>query len=830
MPQHADSAWRVLTGLVLLLCAVALAAQPPSAQPPAPAHKNVLITAVDENGVIVPGAHLTVTEPGLAPLQLWADYAGQCHLTLQTNAPYTVHAEKGGFYQASLTDVDPQLASIRIVLAHEQFVKEEVSVSASTPGIDTQQISDQRIMSVPEIVNIPYPTSRDIRDLLPFYPGVVQDSTGQIHVDGSETWQTLDTVDGFDVRSPAEGTLDIRVSADAVRSIDEETTRYPVQYGRATGGVIAFYTGMGDNKYRFNATNFVPSYRNINGGIHFDKFVPRFTFSGPLLRNHAWWYDGVELEYDNNYIPELPLGADTNPLIRGSNLARAQINLRSTNILTTGLLFNNYHSPYEGLSPLVPQASTTKRDIIAWLPYARDQWTFHHGTLLDIGGGEMRYRDGHEPHGNTPYQITPETTLGSYFENLAGRSSRLEGTADLYLPPRHAAGEHNLRLGIDLDHINYDQDQNRAPVTYLNENGTTARVSTFPQAPPFSLHNDETGAYLEDRWRPLNGLLVEPGLRFDWDTIIRRPLFAPRIAAVFAPPHAKSTTKISAGIGLYYDHTQLSYFIQPYAGIRYDTFYTSGGTPAAPPQESVFTADAAALREPRAVNWSVGIERKLPWSLYGGAGYLEKITSDMFTFVNQSGPAALAGDYALTNARLDHYHHEEFDLRRLFHNGYMVYVAYVHSAARTNAALDDLPTPSPLGPQQPGPQPWDAPNRTVSWGWLPFGLPWFKKNWDFVYTLTVQSGFPFTAVNATDQVVGAAGAYRFPTSVNFSPGLEWRFHFRGEYYGLRGVMENATDSQNPAVVNSNIASPLFGTFTEPEGRALTARIRLISTR
>ncbi len=103
-------------------------------------------------------------------------------------------------------------------------------------------------MDLPEIINVPYPTSRDIRNLLPFYPGVVQDSTGQIHVNGSETWATLDLLDGFDIRSPVSGQLAMRVSADAVRSIDQEGTRYPVEFGRATGGVIAFYTGMGDNR------------------------------------------------------------------------------------------------------------------------------------------------------------------------------------------------------------------------------------------------------------------------------------------------------------------------------------------------------------------------------------------------------------------------------------------------------------------------------------------------------------------------------------------------------------------------------------------------------
>ena len=78
-----------------------------------------------------------------------------------------------------------------------------------------------------------------------------------------------------------------------------------------------------------------------------------------------------------------------------------------------------------------------------------------------------------------------------------------------------------------------------------------------------------------------------------------------------------------------------------------------------------------------------------------------------------------------------------------------------------------------------------------------------ENRWDFVYLIDRHTGFPFTAVNAADQVAGAAGAYRFPAYVNFSPGMEWKFHFHGQYWGLRGVMENATDAGNPLVVNND---------------------------
>ena len=109
------------------------------------------------------------------------------------------------------------------------------------------------------------------------------------------------------------------------------------------------------------------------------------------------------------------------------------------------------------------------------------------------------------------------------------------------------------------------------------------------------------------------------------------------------------------------------------------------------------------------------------------------------------------------------------------------------------------------------------------------GCRGFKKRWDFVYTLDWRTGFPFTSVDDNYQVVGAAGSRRFPNYLAFSPGLEWRFHFRGSYFGLRGSIENITGSENPLVVNNVVDSPQYGTFSEFVGKAFTARLRLIGS-
>ena len=768
---------------------------------------------------------------GRPPVRLTTDYAGRCSYPLHQDAPYQLRIEKPGFYQALENPIDTHRQNVEVVLTYEQVIHEEVNVVASTAGIDPEQTSDKTTLNTPEIVNVPYPTTRDIRNILPFNPGVVQDSMGLLHVAGSETYATLDLLDGFDIRSPVSGNLAMRFSTDAVRSIETEKTRYPVEFGKATGGVFAFYTGMGDNKFRFNATDFIPSVHQVNG-LRFDKFVPRVTFSGPLMRNRAWFFDGLETEYDNIYIKELPANADTNELLRGSNLIKAQVNITPANILSAALLFNDYHSPYDGISSLTPQQSTTKRDTIAWLPYVRDQQSLANGVLVDVGVGVARFRDGYEPHGDIPYELTPESSHGSYFENLTGRSQRVEGTAALYLPPRYWAGRHDLKAGLDLDRITFNQDVTRTPVNYLREDGTLLRRSVFPGQPPFTGHNVEIGAYLQDRWLTHSGLFIEPGLRFDWDEIIRRPLFSPRLALTYSPPGGgEATTKLSAGIGLYYGHTQLEYLTRALAGVRYDTYYAADGvTPVSGPLETIFTSNDGSLKETRAINWSAGIERKLPGSIYAGVDFMQKRTSDGFIYANQSGSGALSGTYLLTNAKQEHYYSVGFDARRAFAGGYTLFMSYTHSSARTNSALDYVPTVSLLGPQQSGPLAWDTPNRVISWGWLPLLLPKLRKRWDFVYTLDWHSGFPFTSVNANRQVVGPAGSARFPTYVSFSPGLEWRFHFRGAYFGLRGVMENATDSGNPIVVNNVVDSPEYRTFSEPEGRAFTARIRLIGAK
>lgn len=793
--------------------------------PPRRSGTSLTIVVADENNVVVPNV-LVVLKDTISGevLQIHTDAAGRgSFLNLNAEHTFSIHAEEANFYSINRQDIHISGAqTMEITLPHVQELKETVNVTASTQGIDPAVTSDTKTLGTHEIINIPYPTSRDIRNLLPFLPQVVQDSTGQVHVAGAATYETADILDGFEITSPVSGLLAMRFSADAVRELAVQSSRVSTQFGKESGGIIDFNTGMGDDHFRFDATNFIPTWQNRKG-LNFDKWVPRATASGPIVKGKVWFFDSADAEYDNYIFKDLPNGSDRDPFLRGSNLAKIQINLRPTDILSFGLLNNIQDEENQGLSLTNPASATLKRDFTAYLADVKELHYFSGGALLETGFAWNAFHDSYRPQGNNPFMITPNTNEGNYFENFDGTSRRAQGIANLFLRPFNAFGRHEVKVGTEIDQINFTQQYVDRPFSLLRADGTLSRLSVLPPSTQLERNNFETSGYLEDRWSPQDRLLLQPGIRFDWDEIVRRPLLSPRFAStyVFGSDHQ---TKISAGIGVYYERTHLGYLARAMTGPRLDYYYdTTGTTLLGPPLVTNFLVNESLLREPRFVNWSVGVEHKFPFAIYGGAEYLHKAGNNGFIFQNLNTSSILSGTYELTNTREDHYHSIQVTARKYFHGDYNMFGAYTRSYAHSNAVVDYSLNNPIFSPQMAGPLPWDVPNRFISWGWFPTPF----KRFDLVYSLDYRTGFPWTAVNQNQQIVGAAYSHRFPAFVSLDPGLEYRFTFRGYALALRGVIENVTDRKNPFFVNNNVDASNFGTYGGFSGRALTARIRFL---
>jgi hypothetical protein len=822
-----------LAGCILLIHASF--AQTSTKAPGSAPSQNVLITVTDENGVAVPSAlvFLQASPPSVA-LRCVTDFAGHCEFSNLSAATYQLRVEKQGFYAATLPADQTGAAKIDVTLPHQQEVREVVDVVESPPAIDPAQIAAQQTLSGLDVLNIPYPATHDYRNALNFIPGVVQDVNRQPHVAGAETYQTATLLDGFNITQPANGQLLARISTDAFRSIQVEPAREPAEFGKGSGGLLLLNSGIGNDRFRFFATNFLPSFQN-KGGWKFDQFLPRLTFSGPLQKRKVWFYDAFDGEYDNIVYTELPANADNDHLLRIGNLAKLQANITSRNIVTGSFLVNHLHDDYDGLSPLSPQLSNPRDVESAYLASVKDQYYFRGGELLEAGLAFDQYNLRSTPYGTLPYSINSDQTAGgSYYLSAATRARRWQALSNLFLPPQHWLGRHELKFGADFDRLIYDAQFARQPISFLlgqtppttpNTCLTTvlcSRYSTFSGGLPSSTYNFEFSAYAEDRWLIANRLLIEPGVRLDWDELLRTPLLSPRLAGTYVLDNS-GNTKLSAGIGLVYDPTFLFLIARPFAGQRTDYFFNTTGvlTGTVP---TTFSVDRNALQAPRFINWSLGLERKLPAAIYLKAEFLEKRGSRGFVYNTPSGSG---GNFILENTRDDRYDALELSLRHNFRESYMLMGSYTRSRARSSQVLDFNVDNPLLSPQQPGPYTWDTPNRFLSWGYVPFfKLPIIHRT-EIAYSLETRTGFPFNVINDQQQLVGPPGSHRFPDYFSLNLQFEKRFHLFGYFWALRGGFDNITNHANPYVVNSDIDSPQFLTFSAFEGRAFTSRIRLL---
>ena len=817
------------------------------------------VTVTDENGVAITSARIQLQSPppGL-PLRCETDFAGHCEFANLPSGTYELRVEKTGYYALVQPDVQVGVtANVEATLSHQLEAREVVNVEESAPAIDPAQVSSQEELTGAEIVDIPYPATHDYRNALNFIPGITPGAFGEPHVAGAESYQTLVLLDGFNVTQPTNGALAVRTSVESFRSIAVTPSREPAEFGKGSGGVLDLNTRMGVDRFRFTSTDFIPGLQTTKG-ISIGEWTPIYTMSGPIRKGKMWFIDALDGEYDNTIIRQLPSGSDSDHLWRVDNLAKLQTNLTARNIVTASLLSNYYHDQYDGLSFLQPQPTTPSDAETAYLGSFKDQYYLRGGELLETGFGVDQYSVVLTPHGNVPYIETTEGAAGNYYLRENALARRVQGLGNLYLPPHPWHGRHDVKIGADLDRLNYDAQFLRQPISFLLADqpppgqlpqpcaidasgvplvpSTCARYSVFSGGTYSTAYNFEASAYVEDRWLVTNRLLIEPGLRFDWDEIVRTPLFSPRLAGTYILDD-EGNTKLSAGIGIVYDTTSLGLIDQPFGGQRVDYFFDSNGKPTDAngnpasqpvPVPTTFVVNRNMLAAPRYLNWSIGLEKKLPAAVFLKLEFLEKRGVHGFAYNTLNG--AVDGNYLLGNGRDDRYDAFQISLHHCFRQHYEIFGAYTRSRSHTNQVFDfslDFPL---LSPQRPGPYPWDTPNRFVAWGVLPlFKLPIIHKV-DVVFSAEARTGQPFNVSTDQGEIPAAypPGTFRLPTYYSVNLQFEKRVHMFGRYWALRGGFDNLTNHANASLANGilNSAHP-FPTFIDGSGRAVTGRIRYL---
>jgi Carboxypeptidase regulatory-like domain/TonB dependent receptor len=775
---------------------------------------------VDENGVPVAAAKIKLQSDSGQMFRAETDGAGRFAVRNIAPGDYKIEARKEDFFVLSDKTVTLRSGSndVTLTLKHAEELHEQVQVTAAANQIDTQDTAQKETLTAREIRDIPVPNSHVLQESLTALPEVVRDNVGGLHIAGARSGETQYLLDGFEIGDPVNNTLSARFNVDATRAAEVQTSRIGAGYAHSGASVLNLETPDGDDKWRFGTTNPTPGI-NIQQGVHLGDWYPRFTFSGPIERGRFWFSDAISLQHVFSLVKELPRGANTSTQWAGDNLFRLQYNFSPKHILHGSFLYNRTQDQSLGLDALDPESTTLDLHQQRTFVSVKDQiWLYD--TLIEMGVAADSEGVDFFPQGTAPYVLLVNGTSGNFFERLHEHGTRVQGVFNVIAASRQWHGTHQVSLGANVAGVEFRQAATRGVVQALRADGTLVRQSTFAGPASPQATNTQAGGYAQDNWSPLKRIVLQGGLRTDWDRFTDSAMIEPRLSGNWLP-FGDDRAKLSLGWGIYNAPLNLAVIEQAFDQQQVDVFFdTTGKVPAGAPAISQFVLPARGLRQPRFTTTSVGWQQKIRRNTLVSLELLARTGYHGFVYVDRN-PAQSGGIFLLQDTRKDRYRAATITLRHIFSEDMQVYGAFTRSRADSNQVLNPILGSIFFAPQQSAPLAWDAPNRLLTWGWAPTHI-WKIQ---FSYFFEYRTGYPYSVVNLQQQLVGAANSSRFPAYENLNIALERKFAFRGYLWGARIEMVNAFDHANSNVVVNNIDAPNFGAFSGGQGRAFTARVR-----
>ena len=239
--------------------------------------------------------------------------------------------------------------------------------------------------------------------------------------------------------------------------MDVESSRFSAENGRGSAGVLDLKTKMGDDRWRFGGTNFIPGV-STEGGLHVNKWTPRLEFPDRWSKAGPGSTTASTPSTSNDLIHGLPRGQNRTSGVTASNLSRFQVNLTPANILTGSFLFNLADINRTGLSFLNPVEATTNHRQALYMSTLRDQAYFG-GALLDVGFADSRGDTCATCRRATALtRSRPSATWATISSNL--EPPLLPAAVDRQPVPADACtllGTHQLKFGIDFEREAFHQ-------------------------------------------------------------------------------------------------------------------------------------------------------------------------------------------------------------------------------------------------------------------------------------------------------------------------------------------------------------------------------------
>jgi len=576
---------------------------------------------LDSQGLPIPGVTVTVGSPQGSHTFV-TDSDGRFLAPALTPGVYTIRAELSGFRPLEQQNVQVRLgqqSSLALTMSVGALT-EQVEVRAEVPIINTTSTSVGANLDAELLSRIP--VGRRFSDTLYVSAGVSSGgSVGQANpsISGGSGLENQYVVDGVDIKNPGYGglgsysivfgSLGTGTPFDFIQEVQVKTAGYEAEFGQSTGGVVNVVTKSGTNAFHgsafgyFRPQDLESSYTQLqteNGvvnqrGTHlYDSGV---TVGGPIAKDRLFFFGAIDPQWEQatfaapaNF-PLASLGAVPRDRRVINYAAKATWQIASGSRLDVSF----FGDPSEGA--LGPQRSGTtgvndpllRQDQAGFSSIEKygghNQSVRFNGAVnsrwLLEGGYARAANDVVEAPFADQWQVTDRTVtpnvrtggIGLYDQGNRGVNQQVVAKSTNIFS---MAGQHQLRYGVQYQHVIYDNTIQRTGPTFILPDGTPsvtgAQISVLPD-PTFGSVFRVTRAnitnirhttqnygniFVQDSWRIGNRITVTPGVRYEQQTLVGsltdftlKNNWAPRLG-IIVDPTGSGRSRVFANWGLFF--------------------------------------------------------------------------------------------------------------------------------------------------------------------------------------------------------------------------------------------------------------------------------------
>ncbi|HPW54617.1 MAG: TonB-dependent receptor [Thermoanaerobaculaceae bacterium] len=538
--------WR---GAILALALVLLAGGSAWAQV---SNAQIEIRVVDNEALALPGVSVRATnvDTGFERMAI-SEADGTAKLAALPPGTYKLLVELDGFNpveQVGIVLRVGQTLRINATMSPRAAERAEVVVTGSVPLVDVVKVDSSTNVVPEQIESLPVP-DRNFENLAFITPGVQRERGGFRFIQGGpvigaggNASQSTIMVNGVDFTDQALGLSRQRFSQDAVREFKVIANRFDSEMGGSAGGALSIITRSGTNTlagsvfayYRADGLRAKGALEKEN--LDYSRGQYGFTLGGPVVKDKLHYFLSGEYIDIDDLVLFRPGGAFASQA--------KDVNVPTKQTLLFGSLDYTINESSRFAARGTYERFRQKNFRVggvsdeSWgLQLNRDNWnvSFEHTYLpserfLNELRGQFGSRKYDEPTNSSAREewFSLGNTLKTGMNttgNLLGDGDQweLRDTAHFYL------SKHDLKAGLSVQGI---RETSRIDTfesgLFLWLNDTRSFLVSYAYGVGSSEVEKKTtlyGVFLQDDWRPVSGLTVNLGLRYDLDTDGNNPDF-----------------------------------------------------------------------------------------------------------------------------------------------------------------------------------------------------------------------------------------------------------------------------------------------------------------